>query len=217
MPIVLNDILDAAEARVLHDAASALAFENGRRTAGRIARDVKDNLQAVAGAQTNAVLDKLRNSLSAHATFQAVAYPRAIDRMMVTRTEGGGQYGDHVDNALMGGARADVSFTFFLSDPESYEGGELTISDRAEARSFKLQQGEVIVYPSTTLHRVEPVTKGSRLVVVGWVTSWIRDAAQREILFDLWRAITAAEAAADSAQVQTLTKTHSNLIRMWAT
>ncbi|MCF3593281.1 Fe2+-dependent dioxygenase [Rhodobacteraceae bacterium LMO-12] len=216
MPIVLSDVLTGVEAKVLHEAACALRFEDGRKTAGHTARQVKENLQAAAGGETDAILEKLRQSLLAHPVFAAVAYPKAFARMIVSRTEGGGHYGDHVDNALMGGARTDLSFTMFLSPPEGYDGGELTISDRLEERQVKLEQGEVVVYPSTTLHRVEPVTRGARVVVVGWITSLVRDAGQREILFDLWQAIARADAAGDAAQVQLLSKSRSNLLRMWA-
>ncbi len=106
-----------------------------------------------------------------------------------------------------------MSFTLFLSGPGSYAGGELVIGDRTEDRPFKLPQGEAIVYPSTTLHRVNPVTRGERLVVIGWFQSWVRDPARREILFDLWRAIDATE---DPDQRRLLSKSRSNLIRMWA-
>jgi len=216
MPIVLSDVLNATEAKVLYDAACALSYEDGRKTAGLTARRVKDNLQAIAGVETEAVLEKVRQSLIRHPVFNAVAYPKGFARMIVSRTEGGGHYGDHVDNAVMGGARTDLSFTLFLSPSEEYDGGELTICDRLEDRQVKLGRGEVVVYPSTTLHRVEPVTRGTRLVVVGWITSLVRDAAQREVLFDLWQAITRAEAAEDAAQVQLLSKSRSNLLRMWA-
>lgn len=216
MPIVLCDLLTPADASVLFAAASQLPFEDGARTAGPIAREVKDNEQAVDNAPSRAIIEKVQSALLTHPGFQAVAYPRQFAGMLISRTLGGGQYGDHVDNALIAGQRADVSFTLFLSDPETFEGGELVISDRVEDRQFKLGQGEAIVYPSTTLHRVNPVTSGIRLVVIGWVTSWVRDPAQREILFDLWRAIGAAETAQDHAQQQLLSKSRSNLIRMWA-
>ncbi|WP_161594661.1 Fe2+-dependent dioxygenase [Marimonas lutisalis] len=217
MPIVLSDVVSAVEARVLHDAAAALPFEDGAKTAGRTARAVKDNQQGKPGPETNAVLDKVKAAMLAHPVLQAVAYPKGFAGMMVTRTEGGGQYGDHVDNALMAGRRTDVSFTLFLSEPGSYDGGALTIADRVEERQFKLGQGEMVVYPSTTLHRVEPVTRGARLVVVGWITSWVRDAGQREVLFDLWQALAGAEAAGDADQVQRISKARSNLLRMWVT
>lgn len=156
----------------------------------------------------------MQAALLAHPLFQAIAYPRSVARMMVTRTRGGGHYGPHVDNALIAGARADVSLTLFLSDPDSYEGGALVIADRVEDRAFKLPAGSAVVYPATTLHHVQPVTAGARLVVVGWVQSWVRDPAQREILFDLWRAQAGADPAGDEARL--LSKTRWNLLRMWA-
>ncbi|SDN52547.1 PKHD-type hydroxylase [Lutimaribacter pacificus] len=216
MTIVLNDILPGGQAQALYQAACALPFEDGSKTAGRIAAQVKDNAQATDGADTRAVLETARRALLAHPVFTAMAYPRDFARMIVSRTEGGGQYGDHVDNALMGGARTDLSFTLFLSPPDSYDGGELVIADRVEDRAFKPGQGGAVLYPSDTLHRVAPVTGGTRVVVVGWITSHIRDPRQREILFDLWQAVTAAEAAGDADQVQLLSKSRSNLLRMWA-
>lgn len=213
MPIVLDPLLSPVDASVLHDAAQALTFEDGARTAGAIARGVKDNQQATPGPATQAVLDKVQASLLAHPLFQAIAYPRHIANLMVTRTQGGGHYGPHVDNALIAGARADLSLTLFLSDPSQYEGGALVISDQIEDRAFKLPLGAAVVYPSNTVHHVEPVTQGTRLVVVGWVQSWVQDPAQREILFDLWQAI---QATSDPDQARLLSKSRSNLIRMWA-
>jgi len=214
MPITLDPLLSPAEAEVLRAAAQALPFQDGARTAGAIARRVKDNQQAAPGPATQAVLDKAQSALSANPVFRAIAYPRAFASLMVTRTHDGGQYGAHVDNALIAGARADLSFTLFLSEPETYEGGALVISDKTEDRAFKLPSGAAVVYPSNTLHHVTPVDRGERLAVVGWVQSWVADPARREILFDLWRAISATE---DADQARLLSKSRSNLIRMWAT
>ncbi len=216
MAVILTDLLMDVETTALRQAVAALDFEPGARTAGRIAQAVKDNEQAVAGPARDGILAKVQNVLLAHPVFQALAIPKGFARLVVSRTSGGGHYGDHIDNALMGGQRADLSFTLFLSDPDSYDGGALTISDRLEDRQFRLNAGELILYASDTLHRVEPVTRGERYVVIGWVTSHIRDLRQREILFDLASAIATAEAAGDTAQVQLLAKSRSNLIRMWA-
>lgn len=213
MPLILDPLLSKPEALVLHAAASALEFEDGAKSAGPVARTVKANEQAKPGPATQAVLDKVQSSLLAHPLFQAIAYPRHLASLMVTRTQGGGQYGPHVDNALIAGARADLSVTLFLSDPETYHGGALVITDRLEDRAVKLPQGAAVVYPSNTLHHVEPVNTGARLVVVGWVQSWIADPAQREILFDLWQAL---QATPDPDQARLLSKSRSNLIRMWA-
>ena len=213
MPITLDTLLTKAEATVLHAAASALPFQDGAATAGAVARAVKQNEQAIPGAATQAVLEKVQSALLANPVFQALAYPRHIAQLMVSRTQGGGHYGPHVDNALIAGARADLSFTLFLSEPESYDGGALVISDRIEGRAFKLPQGAAVVYPSNTLHHVQTVSRGARLVVVGWVQSWIQEPAQREVLFDLWRAM---QAANTPEQTRLLSKSHSNLLRMWA-
>jgi PKHD-type hydroxylase len=216
MPIVLTDLFTTAEVAALQRAVADLEFEDGRRTAGRTASAVKDNEQAAATPEHAAVLEKVRTTFSAHPLFEAVAYPKNAVTMMATRTTGGGRYGDHVDNALMAGGRTDISFTLFLSEPGSYDGGELVITDRLEDRRIKLAPGRAVVYPSNTLHRVEPVTSGERLVVIGWWTSWVRDPARREILFDLWRAINLAETAGSGALVQLLSKSRSNLLRQWA-
>ena len=216
MTIVLDDILPPGQAQALYQAALALPFEDGAKTAGRIAARVKQNSQAADGPETRAVLELVQQALLAHPAVGALAYPQGFARMLVSRTEGGGQYGDHVDNALMGGARSDLSFTLFLTPPDAYQGGELVIADRVEDRAFKLNQGELVLYPSDTLHRVAPVTEGARIVVVGWITSRIRDPRQRDILFDLWQATEAAQGSGDRAQVQLLAKSRSNLLRMWA-
>lgn len=216
MAHVLSDVLSATEAKVLFEAAQALPFEDGRKTAGRAAQRVKQNLQAARGAETAAVTAKLQASLLAHAGFGALAYPKGFAKLIVSKTEGGGHYGNHVDNALMGGARSDLSFTLFLTPEGNYDGGALTIADGLEERQIRLGQGEMILYPSDTLHRVEPVTRGARVVIVGWVTSHIRDPRQREILFDLWQAGLSAEAAEDFEQAQLIAKSRSNLLRMWA-
>ena len=128
----------------------------------------------------------------------------------------------HIDNALMarGGEklRTDISFTLFLSEPDSYEGGELVIEHPGFSQALKPAAGDLVLYPSTSLHEVRPVTSGQRLVCVGWAESRVRDAAQREILFDLEN-ISASLRASDTADAMTrltLSKSISNLLRLWA-
>ncbi len=117
----------------------------------------------------------------------------------------------------MSGIRTDLSYTLFLSDPETYEGGALIVADTVEERAFRLQAGDMILYPSTSLHRVEQVTSGTRLAVVGWVQSWVKAAEDREILFDLDRAIGSLGAGEDMRALRdVLVKTRSNLIRKFA-
>ena len=126
-------------------------------------------------------------------------------------------YGTHADNAMMGSWRSDVSFTLFLNQPTDYEGGELVIEGPDDEQAYKLSAGTAIVYPSSTLHRVNEVTAGQRLVVVGWVQSLIRDPAQRELLFDIDTVRRSLFAQyGKTTEFDLLSKSVSNLIRRWA-
>jgi PKHD-type hydroxylase len=192
-------------------------FQPGRATAGWHAREVKHNEQARAGTLVDGILRKVEQALLANEVLVATARPKRLVRLLVSRYETGMAYGAHVDDALMDGMRTDLSFTLFLSEPDSYDGGELMIEDSSGERAVKLPAGDLVLYPSTTLHRVAPVTRGERLAVVGWVRSLIRDAGQREILLDLetvLRELFGREGK--SRTFDLLAKTRTNLLRMWA-
>ncbi len=198
-------------------AADERLFKEGRLTAGWHARDRKHNLQARGEPLVEALLGRVSAALTSHSLLQAAARPRNFVRMMISRYDTGMGYGTHVDDALMDGQRTDLSFTLFLSPPEEYEGGHLVIDEPAGERAFALEAGGLLLYPSTSLHRVEPVTRGSRQVIVGWIRSLIRSPDAREILFDLDRVIAALRAdkvAGDALEL--LLKTRSNLLRQWA-
>lgn len=217
MMLVLDGVLPKPLAQVLREEAETAAFEDGRKTAGRFAREVKANDQAAPSPARDAILEKARAALMAHPVFRSAARPKALSPLILSRYREGQTYGLHVDDALMGGLRTDLSFTLFLSDPETYDGGELVIEDTFETRAIKLNPGEAILYPSTTLHHVAPVTRGTRLCIVGWVQSLIRSAEQREILFDLDQSVEAVFAAQGKSPLfDKLAKTRSNLLRMWA-
>lgn len=217
MFLVLQAVIPAAEVQVLAEAARGLAFEDGRKTAGRVAREVKANDQARPSPERDAILSRVERALRENATFRSAARPRTISPLILSRYREGQTYGLHVDDALMGGMRTDLSFTLFLAPPESYDGGALVVEDPLEARSIKLAAGDMILYPTTTLHQVAPVTRGERLAVVGWVQSLIRDGAQREILFDLDLAADAVFGSEGKTPLfDRLAKTRSNLLRMWA-
>jgi PKHD-type hydroxylase len=214
---VVGPLFSPPELEAVVEAVATLDWEDGAKTAGALARDVKSNAQAVASPARDALLRKAEAALMGDAGFVSAARPKGFARLLISRYAGGQTYGAHVDDALMGGARTDLSFTIFLSDPESYTGGELVVVDRLEDRAFKLNPGEALVYPSDTLHRVEPVTEGVRLAIVGWATSWVRDAGKREVLFDLDMAVAEArDAGASRTAVDRLARTRSNLLRMWA-
>jgi PKHD-type hydroxylase len=218
MQIVIADILKPDDLEAVHAALSKTRFIDGRETAGFAARVVKDNRQTDARDKT---LDPVRNLVASrimdNELFRMAARPKALSPLLFSRTETGMQYGVHVDDALMGGMRTDVSFTLFLDAPESYDGGELVIESAAGDDAIKLPAGSMIVYPATTLHRVARVTRGERHVVAGWARSFIRDAAQRELLFDLdtaKRTIFARDGK--SAEFDLISKSLANLLRMWA-
>jgi PKHD-type hydroxylase len=142
---------------------------------------------------------------------------------MFNRYEGGEAFGNHVDNALRlvpGSAerlRTDLSATLFLADPDGYDGGELLIEDTYGVHSIKLPAGHLVLYPSTSLHRVEPVSRGSRLACFFWVQSRVRDAGQRALLLDLDTSIQRlAQTAGDETSRLQLTGCYHNLLRMWA-
>lgn len=193
----------------------AAGFKPGAATAGWHARPVKHNEQASGAAAAQAVA-AVKDALGAHPVFNAVARPKALVGLLVSRYGPGMEYGTHVDNAMMNGIRTDLSFTVFLAPPEAYDGGELVIEANDGEQPVKLAAGSAVVYPSTSLHRVEQVTRGERLVVVGWVRSLVRRADQREILFDLDQMIASQRLGGDRAMLDRLMKCKANLLRMWA-
>ncbi|MGB3146746.1 MAG: Fe2+-dependent dioxygenase [Paracoccaceae bacterium] len=218
MILALQNVLTEAETAAIRKMAEKMPFADGAATAGRFAREIKANDQAAPSPELEGIRGKVAATLAAHRLFQSAARPRGFTPLILSRYREGQTYGVHVDDALMGGLRTDISFTLFLCPPESYEGGALIIADGVEERAFKPGAGDMILYPSTSLHRVEPVSGGTRLALVGWVQSWIRDPAQREILFDLDRSIDEIHAKdGKTALFDQLAKSRSNLLRMWAT
>lgn len=196
-------------------------YESGARTAGSAARGSKANLQAVeSNPEVKRVLSQVREDLSKHAQFKTWAIPAKIGRVMVSRYEPGMHYGTHFDDAFIAGTRTDLSFTLFLSDMESYTGGELELVNSTGSQAIKLPAGCAIVYPSDQLHGVRPVTDGVRLAVVGWVQSRIRSSTQRQLLSDLATATRDIENGDDKNDkddaVLRLKYIRNNLLRMWA-
>jgi len=217
MFLVLGQVLDQYEVAAVRETAAELDFEDGRATAGKYAKPVKRNEQAAASSARDAITDKIKAALRKNRLFNAAARPRRFVRLLVSRYTPGMEYGLHVDDAIMDGQRTDLSFTLFLSPSDSYAGGGLIIEDPLEERAIRLEAGEMVLYPSNTLHRVEPVAQGERLAVVGWVSSWVREPQRREILFDL--EMTASELFAREGKtpvIDRLNKARTNLLRMWA-
>ncbi|OKH19508.1 Fe2+-dependent dioxygenase [[Limnothrix rosea] IAM M-220] len=193
-------------------------FIDGKLTAGWHAKLVKNNQQLISKTpQADSLKRQVKKALNDHPLVQSGIRPKSIHTLLFSRYDTGMSYGRHTDNALMGGMRSDVSFTLFLNEPDEYEGGELVIESADAEQGYKLPAGNVIAYPSTSLHRVNPVTSGMRLVAVGWIQSYIRDPQHREILFDL--EVTRRSLFAQSGKTNEfdlLSKSVANLTRMWS-
>jgi len=217
MLLCIRDILNSKELEEVCAEIETLTFVDGRATAGWAARLVKDNEQAEAGTWVDALRRRISAQILDNELFQIAVRPKALTPLLISRYGPGKHYGTHVDDALMQGMRTDVSFTLFLSDPDTYDGGELVIETSAGEQPFKLQAGSMIVYPSTTLHRVAPVERGTRVAAVGWARSFVRNAEQREILFDLETARRDLfEREGKSGAFDLLSKCGTNLLRLWA-
>lgn len=216
---ILDDVLTPQDVRAFQEVLAAAPFRDGRATAGPAAGKVKLNAQARGDDPSVAALGRrARLALEAHPTMRSLVRPVRWSNLIFSRYGSGQQYGLHADNAAMFDEsgwplRTDVSFTLLLSEPETYEGGELVVHDLTGERGFRPKAGSAIVYPTGHLHRVAPVTRGVRLACVGWLQSLVRRADQREILFDLER-LRAKSDTEDGSLI--LDKTIGNLLRMWS-
>ncbi len=224
MLLALPNVLSAtqvAEARRILEAAE---WTDGRSTAGHQGALVKDNLQIPAThPAARQVGEVIVRALHQHPLFMSAALPLHILPPMFNRYSGGQTFGNHVDGSIrqIPGTgqrlRTDLSCTLFLANPEDYDGGELIIEDTYGSKSVKLPAGHLILYPSTSLHQVTPVTRGTRLCSFFWLQSMVRDDGRRRLLFDLDVSIQrlGAELAAHPSVVQ-LTGVYHNLLRQWA-
>ena len=222
MIFTIENLLTQEQLAIISERLQTDDFVDGKTTAGWHARIVKENTQLSSQATyAKEIKDLIKVALEKNPLFKVATQPKIVHSMLISRYETGMSYGQHVDNAIMGTGsscyRSDISLTVFLNDAASYEGGELVIEHVEGERRFKLEAGSVIVYPSSTLHRVEPVTKGLRLVAVAWVQSLVRAPNQREILFDLdtvRRSIFQKEGK--TIEFDLISKSHANLLRQWS-
>jgi PKHD-type hydroxylase len=225
MLIAIPDVLDAAALARVRGMIDAADWIDGNATSGEQSALAKRNEQlpedsAAAREAGGAVLDALARS----ALFVAAALPLKVFPPLFNRYAGGQAFGTHVDNAIRirWGSdfriRADLSATLFLADPDSYDGGELVVEDVFGEQRVKLRAGHMVLYPASSLHRVEPVTRGTRVASFFWIQSMVRDDGERRILFDLDRATQAVatdKGQGDPTTVQ-LTGVYHNLLRRWA-
>ncbi|MHA7834150.1 MAG: Fe2+-dependent dioxygenase, partial [Algiphilus sp.] len=190
---------------------------DGGYSAAGGARSVKHNEQlAPNSAASRAIAQLIEQRLRTHPVVQAYARPRSFARIQVSRHRDGMGYGLHVDDARIDGVRTDLSFTCFLNAPEQYQGGALCVQEEGGERCVKLAAGDCVLYPASTLHRVEPVSEGERLVAVGWIASEVRDAGARAILYELDQALASLHEGVEREQLAlTLHHIRGQLQRRW--
>lgn len=225
MMLVIENVLAKAEVARFREALDRAAWEDGRVSAGSLARTAKNNRQLPEESETAITLgNHLLRLLGAHPLFISATLPEKIYPPRFNKYEGGERYGAHVDSAVMrlpgvqASMRADISATLFLSEPDDYDGGELTIEGAFGAQEVKLPAGDMVIYPAGSLHHVAPVTRGARVGAFFWVQSMVSEEARRTILFDLDQSIQSlrARASPDDGEILRLSAVYTNLLRLWA-
>jgi PKHD-type hydroxylase len=224
MLLQIPQIFSADEVREIRGILESADWQDGRVTAGHRAVGVKSNLQLPEAHPTAKALgDRIMERLAKTPLYIAAALPQRVYPPRFNRYEGGGTYGNHVDNAIFPipgtplKLRTDLSTTIFFSDPDDYEGGELVIQDTFGDQRIKLPAGDMILYPSSSVHRVNPVTRGTRFASFFFTQSMIRDDQQRRILFELDCAIQALTADHPGHEaLDNLSNVYHNMLRQWA-
>ncbi len=224
MMLSIPGLLSGEDLLACRQTLASAVWEDGRTTAGHLAAGVKNNLQLpLASAEAKQLGDLILSRLGQCPLFIAAALPLRVLPPRFNRYEGGGTYGNHVDNALfrMPGSdeyvRSDISCTVFLNDPADYDGGDLVIEDSYGAHRVKLAAGDMVLYPSSSHHRVEPVTRGTRLASFFWTQSLVPSELNRRTLFELDSAIQKLSVDhPDHAAIAELTGVYHNLLRQWS-
>lgn len=218
---IIPDLLDRDALQRIRAQLAEARFVDGRQTAGPGSRNLKNNLQGdPSDPHIQDVQKQVHERLTAHPQYRVLAVPRIVRPMTVNRYDEGMFYGDHMDHPLLAGeppARGDISTTVFFSEPDEYDGGELVVNSRfGEPQLFKLPAGQAVCYPAGTLHRVNAVTRGSRLAAVTVAESRIQDITRREIFSDLTQLTRwVQDVAAGTPQERLANKVYNNLMRLW--
>ncbi|MFM6959693.1 MAG: Fe2+-dependent dioxygenase [Schleiferiaceae bacterium] len=206
------DVMAAGVANALRERLLSLSFEDGSETAGNGARPVKANRQlTIRSRAATPLLQDVRARLMGCSPLCIYILPRDIVTIMFNQYGPGEAYGWHTDNPYIEGKRTDVSFTLFLTDPEDYEGGELEIRHKGGVASFKGRAGQAVVYSTGDLHRVTPVTRGSRVSAVGWITSWVGLDADRETLFEMQQELTRLAGKVGLDEIEPLSRLYQKI------
>ena len=191
-------------------------WEDGKKTAGKHAAAVKNNLQLNRKSDISKKYSAfIMRKILSNPLIKSFSLAKKIHGIMFTRSSKGMRYGRHIDNAFMSTGRADLSFTVFLNKKSEYEGGELVVDDINTENKFKFNQGEIVIYPSTYLHSVKQVESGERIVCVGWIESYVKSIEEREYLFDIdagAKSLLAKHGRSD--ELDLIFKSYSNLLRI---
>ena len=217
MNYLTHELLNSEELEILRKDLDKedLFWDDGKQTAGKHAAEVKNNLQLKRDENLSIKLSKLiKKKILSNDLIKSFALPKKIHGTMFSKSKSGMKYGRHIDNAYMSSGRADLSFTIFLNCKDNYEGGALSIESLNTEEKFKLDAGEIIIYPSTYLHSVDEVIAGERLVFIGWIESYVKSIEEREYLFDLDAAARSLLAKyGRSNEIDLIFKSYSNLLR----
>ena len=217
MNYLTHQLLDSEELEILRKNLDKeeLCWDDGKQTAGKHAAEVKNNLQLKRDVSLSKKFSGLIiKKILSNDLIKSFALPKKVHGTMFSKSSNGMKYGRHIDNAYMSSGRADLSFTIFLNCKDNYEGGELSIESLNSEEKFKLDEGEIIIYPSTYLHSVEEVNNGERLVFIGWIESYVKSIEEREYLFDLDAAARSLLSKyGRSEEVDLIFKSYSNLLR----
>jgi len=222
MLIEIPGLLNEAFVAKIHEVLDGASFVDGKLSAGMAAAKVKQNEELAQDPDKLQLLYRILMTALGHNTvFKSAALPNKVADFIFARYQPGMHYGDHVDDPVMGGNgprfRSDVSMTVFLTPPESYDGGELVIRTSFGDKPVKLNAGDAVIYPSSSLHQVAEVTRGQRLVALTWIQSLVRDPGQRELLFELDQAREhLLRDAPDNEHSKRVDRSYANLLRMWA-
>lgn len=220
MLIKIPDILDSTQIAAVQSVLHQCKFIDGKLSAGDNARNHKANEELAATEdQLDALNSVVMTQLVRQPIYLNAALPAKISLPIYARYTSGMSYGRHIDDPVMGGTsryRSDVSITFFLSNPDDYDGGELCIETTFGNTEIKLPAGHAVLYPSSSRHAVNPVTRGERLVAIAWVQSMVRSPEQRQILFQLSQARDQLKSQSGSGAYQQIDDSYVNLVRMWA-
>ena len=217
MNYLTHQLLNPEELKLLKDTLNKenLPWEDGKKTAGNQASKVKHNLQLNKKSDiSKKCAELISGKILSDYLIKSFTLPKKIHGTMFTKSTRGMKYGRHIDNSYMSSGRADLSFTIFLNYKDSYEGGELLIENMNSEKQFKLNSGEILIYPSTYLHSVQEVTRGERFVCVGWIESYVKSIEEREYLFDLdagAKGLLAKHGRSD--ELDLIFKSYSNLLR----